>query len=120
MIFGNQKWKGVDPIFIRREEFIIIEVIFSILKLFKKSIFNKIENKKLIDAKDCVRKYFNDASEDKILLEFEIRGINLNKLISNPVQHLNHELAEIEIIVLKIKINIKNILLELKLRVILK
>lgn len=48
--------------------------------------------------------------------EFEIRGINLNKLISNPIQHPNQELEEIEINVLKNKIIKKNILLELKKR----
>lgn len=48
------------------------------------------------------------------MLEFEIKGINLRRLISNPIQHPNQELEEIEIKVLKNKIKIKNILLELK------
>jgi hypothetical protein len=39
--------------------------------------------------------------------------MNLNKLISRPIQHPNQELEEIEIKVLKNKINKKNILLEL-------
>lgn len=47
------------------------------------------------------------------MLELEIKGINLNKLISNPIQQPNQELEEIEIMVLKNKINKKNILLEL-------
>lgn len=38
--------------------------------------------------------------------------MNLNKLISNPIQHPNQEFDVIEIKVLKNKINIKNILLE--------
>lgn len=62
---------------------------------------------------DWVRKYFKDASELSKLLGFDIRGINLNKLISSPIQHPNQEFDEIEIKVLKIKINIKNILFEL-------
>lgn len=110
-ILGNQKWKGADPILIKREELIIIEIKLLISKFFNKIIFNKIENKKLIEAIDWVRKYFNEASEDKILL-IEIRGINLIKLISNPIQHPNQEFEEIEIKVLKNKINKKNILFE--------
>lgn len=48
------------------------------------------------------------------LFELEINGINLRRLISNPIQHPNQELDEIEIKVLKNKIKIKNILLEFK------
>lgn len=83
------------------------------LKFFNKLNLIKIINKKLIDAKDCVRKYFNEVSTDNKFFEFEIRGINLNKLISNPIQHPNHEFEEIEINVLKNRINKKNILFEL-------
>ena len=114
IIFGNQKWNGVDPIFIKREELIKIEI-----KLFQKKFFminnlKIIVNKKLIEAIDWVKKYFREASEFNKLLGLEIRGIKLSKLISNPIQHPNQELAEIEIKVLKNKINKKNILLELK------
>lgn len=110
---GNQKWKGADPIFINNEELIIIEIKLFISKFFIRVILIKIENKKFIDAIDWVKKYFKEASDDNKLFEFEIRGINLNKLISNPIQQPNQEFAEIEIIVLKNKINKKNILLEL-------
>lgn len=65
-----------------------------------------------MDAIDWVRKYFNEASEDKILLQFLIKGVNLNKLISRPIQHPNQEFDEMEIKVLKKRIKIKNILLE--------
>lgn len=78
-----------------------------------KIILIKIINKKFIDAIDCVKKYFNEASVINKLLELEINGINLSRLISNPIQHPNHELDEIEIKLLKIKINKKNILFEL-------
>lgn len=71
-----------------------------------------MKNKKLIEAIDWVKKYFNEASDTNKFFELEIKGINLNKLISNPIQHPNHELEEIEIKVLKNKINKKNILLE--------
>lgn len=49
-----------------------------------------------------------------ILLELEIKGINLRRLISNPIQQPNQELDEIEIKVLKNRVKIKNILFELK------
>lgn len=89
-----------------------MDIKLFISKFFIKIIFNKIKNKKLIDAIDWVKKYFKDASVDNRLFKFEIRGINLNKLISNPIQQPNHEFEEIEIKVLKNKINKKNILLE--------
>lgn len=70
-------------------------------------------NKKLMEARAWVKKYFKEPSEVSKLLELEIRGINLNKLISMPIQHPNHELDEMAIKVLKNKINKKNILFEL-------
>lgn len=114
IMLGNQKWNGADPIFINKVELIIIDKKLFISKFFIKINFIKIENKKFIEAIDWIKKYFNEASEASKLLEFEIKGINLNKLISNPIQHPNQELEEIEISVLKIKINKKNILFELK------
>lgn len=85
-----------------------------ISKFFNKIKFNKIENKKLIEAIVWIKKYLREASELSILFELEIRGINLKRLISNPIQQPNQELDEIEIKVLKNKIKIKNILLEFK------
>lgn len=76
------------------------------------NILIRIINRKLIDASDWTRKYFKAASEESKFLGLEIRGIKLNRLISNPIQQPNHEFEEIEINVLKNKINIKNILLE--------
>lgn len=112
IIFGNQKQNGADPIFINKEELIIIERKLFISKFLNKIIFKIIENKKLIEAIDWVKKYFNAASVLSKFFVFEIRGINLNKLISSPIQHPNHELDEIEIKVLKNNIKKKNILLE--------
>ena len=113
IILGNQKWKGAEPIFINNDELIIIDKNILISKFLNKIIFNKIENKKLIEAIDWVKKYFKEASTASKLLELEIRGINLNKLISKPIQQPNQEFEEIEIRVLKNKMNIKNILFEL-------
>lgn len=117
---GNQKWKGADPIFINIEELIKIEIKLFISKLLNIIILKIIQNKKLMEAIAWVKKYFKAASEAIILLEEVINGINLNKFISNPIQAPNQELAEIAIIVLKINMNIKNILLEFKKKNILK
>lgn len=116
IILGNQKWKGADPIFINIEELIIIEIKLFISKFFNKIILIKIEKRKLIEAIAWIKKYFNAASEDNKFLELEIKGINLIKLISNPIQHPNQELEEIVIKVLKKRIKKKNILFELKLK----
>lgn len=74
---------------------------------------NKIvENNKIEEANACVRKYLSEASFDIKLLSL-IRGIKDNKLISNPIQALNQEFAEIVIIVLIIKIKKNKIFDEL-------
>lgn len=56
-----------------------------------------------MEAIDWIRKYLREASEEIILLGDEIKGMNLNRLISNPIQHPNQEFDEMEINVLKIK-----------------
>lgn len=107
-MLGNQKWKGAAPIFISKVKFIIKHInMFELNLLF---IINKmIKNIKLIDLKDWIKKYFNDASFIKyfLILGF-MRGIKNNKFISNPIQHLIQELEEIENRVLMInkKLNI--------------
>lgn len=54
-----------------------------------------IANNSILEAKACARKYFRAASEDfKLLISF-IKGINANKLISNPIQAPSQELAVI-------------------------
>ena len=62
------------------------------------------------EAKAWVKKYLIEASVDINLLSL-IRGIKANKLISNPIQALTQELAEIEIKVPKIRI-LKNIIFD--------
>ena len=58
IILGNQKWNGTEPIFINIAEFIIIDNKSSKKKKFIKNKFNKIENKKLIEAIDLYNIYF--------------------------------------------------------------
>lgn len=112
--FGNQKWKGAIPVFIINEEEIIkliIKFLFIMFKFHSLIKENKImENNKILEAKACVKKYFNEASEDKMLFVFIIKGIKDNRLISNPIQILSHEDEQIAIIVPKIKV-IKKIIL---------
>lgn len=68
-----------------------------------------IANSNTAEAIAWVKKYFNEASVDIKLLLF-IRGINDNKLISNPIQAPSQELDETVIIVPVIRIK-KNIIL---------
>lgn len=56
-------------------------------------------NKKINEAKLCVRKYLIEDSLDSIFLLSDIKGINDNKLISNPTHIPNQEEEEIEIAV---------------------
>ena len=77
-----------------------------------KNILIKIANKRVAEAKAWVKKYFKAASDDKVLLLLIINGINDNKLISSPIQALNHELDEMEIRVPLTKVNKNNSLAE--------
>ena len=54
-------------------------------------------NNKTDEANAWVKKYFKDASVERRLLEFIIKGINDNKLISNPIQIPSQEVDEIKI-----------------------
>jgi len=69
--------------------------------------YRTIDNKKIAEAKACVKKYFNDASVENKFFALIIRGIKDNKLISNPIHTLNQEVAEI-VIRVPIIIEIKN------------
>jgi len=89
---GNQKWNGAAPIFINKEVFIIYTIYIFIWILYIEFIDIKIIlNIRRVDARACVIKYFIAASEDIILLGWEIRGIIDNKLISNPIHIPIHE-----------------------------
>lgn len=68
-----------------------------------------IENNSKAEANAWVKKYFNEASVDKELFVLIIRGINDNKLISNPIQAPTQELDEIEIKEPIISVNKNNI-----------
>jgi adenine C2-methylase RlmN of 23S rRNA A2503 and tRNA A37 len=62
----------------------------------------------MAEAIACVKKYFNEASEDIKLFVLIIKGINDNKLISSPIQAPNQEFAEIVIKVPLIRVNINS------------
>ncbi len=66
-----------------------------------------IENKKIDEAKACVRKYFREDSEENKFFDLIIKGIKDNKLISKPIQILNQDVEETAIKVPDI-IEIKN------------
>lgn len=92
--------------------FIILKEKFWKKKLFfKKNIKNKIiEKSKILDAKAWVRKYFNEASEENKLLDFIIKGIKDNKLISKPIQTLSQDEEQILIKLPRNKVLKNNIL----------
>lgn len=71
-----------------------------------------MENNKTLEARACVRKYFNDASDENRLFNFIVKGINDNKLISNPIQTLNQDDEQILIIVPRNNVDKNNILYE--------
>jgi hypothetical protein len=101
------------PVFIINDEAKII-LIFELkfMKVFH-SIKNEnkiIENNKVLEARACVKKYFKDASDENKLFNFIVKGIKDNKLISNPIQTLNHEEEQILIIVPKNNVDKNNIL----------
>ena len=81
-----------------REDKIIILLKFSSIFVWKIKlnfiIYIIMANKRILDARACVKKYFNEASDDfKLLMSF-IKGINANKLISKPIQAPSQELAD--------------------------
>lgn len=115
MTIGNQKWKGAIPVFIIKEEariILIFELKFNIIFHSIKKENKIIENSKTLEAIAWVRKYFSEASEEKRLFNFIVKGIKDNKLISNPIQTLNHDEELILIIVPKNNVDKNNILYE--------
>lgn len=83
-----------------------------VILYIKFQLIRKIINIKLIEEIDWIRKNLMADSEFKKFFFLKIKGRKEKVLISNPIQHPIHELAEIEINKLKI-IKIKNINLEL-------
>lgn len=111
--FGNQKWKGAVPIFNINVKEIIIGHNSEKYVIWKEKLLiiikEIIKNNIIEDDRAWIIKYLIEDSEDIKLLFLIIKGIKDNKLISNPIQILNHELAEIVMIVPKVNIKIKNI-----------
>lgn len=67
----------------------------------------RILNRKAVEARAWTIKYFIVDSDEKILFVLEIRGINLIKLISNPIHAPIQDDDEIEISVPEIN-TVKN------------
>ena len=111
--FGNQKWNGAIPLFNINVEEKIKFIKNCHLKFKDFSIKKKwkiIENNKIFDAKAWIKKYFKVASEEKRLLVFIESVIKERRLISNPIQILNHEEEEILMTVPIISVIKNNIL----------
>ena len=89
---------------------LIFELKFNIIFHSIKKEKRIIENNNTLEAIACVRKYFNDASEENKLFNFIVKGMKDNKLISNPIQTLNHDEELILIIVPKNNVDKNNIL----------
>lgn len=89
--WGNQKWKGAAPIFIKRDELINIKFTISELVINLKLFIKVIENKRIIEAIACEIKYLIDVSDLKIFFILIIIGIKDNKLISKPIHILSQE-----------------------------
>ena len=70
---------------------------------------NSTEKNKMDEAKAWTRKYFKEASVDKIFLLVDINGMNDNKLISNPIHAPNQEVEDTAIKVPIIRVKIKSI-----------
>lgn len=98
---GSQKCRGAAPIFIRRAEFSIVAIMFGLSNKFEvlRLAIKMIEKIRIAEAIAWVIKYFRVASAENLFLNDFIRGISESRLISNPNQAVNHEVAEIEIIV---------------------
>lgn len=89
---GNQKWKGAAPIFNNRDVLSIVDSVISRMSergffILKKWI---IENNRIEEAIAWVIKYFNALSEGYLFLWFLISGIIERRLISKPIQAVNH------------------------------
>lgn len=108
---GNQKWKGADPIFIKIEEFIIIDkliLIKTFLSVKFRDIIIIILKISVIDAIACVIKYLIDDSDDNKFFDLFIKGIIEIKLISRPIHIPIQEYEQIVIKVLNIRVITNN------------
>lgn len=114
MTSGNQKCKGAAPIFSNKATLKIINsgnlncLVIELARFIKITIADRSKE----DPKTWVMKYFRAASVGYLLLYVFIRGIKDRRLISKPIQEINHILAEIAMKV-PIIIELKNISLKI-------
>lgn len=92
---GSHIWKGEAPNLTLNDKSIIDEIIHGVIEIDwiieKKEDDKRKENKKIEEAIDWIKKYFIEASEQRLLEWEEIKGINPIKLISIPIQAMNQE-----------------------------
>jgi len=81
---------------LRASEVVIVKVLrFIIGDLWCRSII--IAERRIIEARAWIRKYFSADSVIRWLLVFEVRGIKDRRLISNPIQAPYQEVDDTEI-----------------------
>jgi len=81
---------------LRAKEAVIIKLpMFVIEWLWCSSII--IAERRIIEARDCTKKYFSADSVIRWLLVFEVSGIKDRRLISNPTQAPYQEVDDTEI-----------------------
>lgn len=97
IISGNQKWKGAAPIFVSREESIIIDWIVEILLVFiefRSDNTVSIEIRRIVDAIAWVMKYFIAASDLCLFFCLLISGMIDSRFISRPI-HIPNQLFDV-------------------------
>lgn len=111
IISGNQKWNGAAPIFVNKavSKIILAKFLIKIIS-FIINIIVIIANKKIVEARAWVTKYFIADSFDITFFFEAISGIIDRRLISRPIHIPSHEVDEMAIIV-PIIMALKNIIL---------
>lgn len=96
--WGNQKWNGAAPIFKSKE--------VSMRRFIFREDINISEAEAIIVAEPSawIKKYFNEASDEKELLFMVIIGINDKRFNSSPIQAISHVGADIDTRIPRIKV----------------
>jgi hypothetical protein len=100
---GNQKCKGGAPAFINKEINTRVSVT-SKVKTCEVLALRVVPAINIVDARAWTRKYLRQASVRFLLILLSMMGAMLIRLISSPIQLVNHELALIAISEPRIKV----------------